>query len=799
MRRVSSIFLSLGLIATGVAFVATNANAAPGDLTTATSAAFAPAAISGATPARLIRLPVANAYLAFGRVISTAGAHNYLWKINADLTIDTTFGAVDLGDEFAYPTSSQTFCTSTCLSGRVDTVIINERLGKYAVSYSRDMKGTSNTNASITSIAVGSLSSGAVIAKSMFLSLDGTTTTAADYSAITTNELAKDQCTAGPGASINNIPMSKSSLSTYGMQFRPDGSVFIGVKCDYSNFSLLSAQSSGTLKLTSAFLYAGLKVSGATLAVDTSFGTSGQTVIADGASTCTALSFPNANVDSSITSVSSTQPYYFHMTSEHAKTTTLPFMYSFYSYITGFDGCDSFSIGNSYTNKLLPLTASGTALPPQTVSTGSSAINVTRWIIDTAGRWNALLQIRSGSTTTYSALRLVNGVLDTTLGANGQKVLTGLPATVSVGGTTVNMSYNISGLVNTAAGSYFTGFASVNGSTGMCDNSSTVTNKLYAYHLSFDTGLLTSYGTNGLGAEGSYSNANNAMCEGTVTTATYTDSIGRFNYLVTVPTVSSQSAGFLRFTWDAATGVTSGGDGDTGIEVAPVPTTTIPAATTTTLATTTTTTIAKTTTTTVAKNRIDTRVYSKNLPVMSQRNTALQVLSTKDATKFNIQTTTPKICTPLSSAVLLVNPGRCVIQVVDANTKKIIRSSSTLVKNTASLRGSVLSTSNPIDFDFAQIDLTKTAKVQIQAIAKLARGARHIAIISHTASLTNFYAWNLAISRGRAQIVKSALQNAGVKASIEIVALTNAQPFVSKSANSSQAKNRRVEVYIFPS
>jgi outer membrane protein OmpA-like peptidoglycan-associated protein len=794
MRRISSLFLSLGLIAAGVAFVATSASAAPGDLTTATSPTIAPIAITGATPAKLVRLPIANAFLAFGRVVSTSGAHNYLWKINADLTIDATFGAVDLGDEFAYPTAAQSACvaSSDYFCDGFDALIVNERLGKYAISYTRQMKGTSGSDASITSIAVGSLSSGAVTAKSMFLSL--ISGTAANFAAYTTNELAKDQCATGTGASINGAPLSWYRLDTHGLQFRPDGSILISITCNYSNFDLLSTLSPGTLKQSSTFFYAVLKPSGATLIIDTSFGISGQAVISDGISSCTKFSMPVSSIDSSITSLSSTQPYFFHMSAQFPMTTAIPSIYSTLSHITGFDGCDSFSIGTTYTNKLLPFTTAGIALPTRTISTGTSQLSIQRWVIDTEGRWNTLLQIMSGNTSTYSALRLVNGVLDTTLGANGQKEVANLPSTLTSGTSTVNMFYSISGLVNTATGSYFTGFATT-GFGGNCNITSNVTRNVYPYHLSFDTGLLTSFGANGLGAEGSTSSPENAVCVGTVANASYIDSSGRASYL------ASQATGLTQFKWDAATGVTSGGDGDTGVEVAPAPTTTIPAATTTTttIAKTTTTTIAKTTTTTIPKNRIDSKIYRKNLPVITQRDTALQVLSAKDATKFNIQTTTPKICTPLSSAVLLVNPGRCVIQVVDANTKKIIRSSSTLVKNTASLRGSVLSTSNPIDFDFAQIDLTKSAKVQVQAIAKLAKGARRIAVISHTASLTNFYAWNLAISRGRALAVKAALQNAGVKASIEIVALTNVQPFVSKSANSSQAQNRRVEVYIFPS
>ena len=99
MRRFSSFLMSLALVASGVVLTATAASAAPGDITQITSATLAPSAISGATPSRLIRLPKTDSFLAFGRVTATAGAHNYLWKVKNDLTIDTTFGAIDLGDD----------------------------------------------------------------------------------------------------------------------------------------------------------------------------------------------------------------------------------------------------------------------------------------------------------------------------------------------------------------------------------------------------------------------------------------------------------------------------------------------------------------------------------------------------------------------------------------------------------------------------------------------------------------------------------------------------------------------------
>ncbi|MSV37296.1 MAG: hypothetical protein F2916_04500, partial [Actinobacteria bacterium] len=82
--------MSLAVVAGSVALTTSVASAAPGDITTSTSATLAPSAIAGATPSRLVRLPKTDSFLAFGRDTTTAGSHNFLWKVKSDLSIDAT-------------------------------------------------------------------------------------------------------------------------------------------------------------------------------------------------------------------------------------------------------------------------------------------------------------------------------------------------------------------------------------------------------------------------------------------------------------------------------------------------------------------------------------------------------------------------------------------------------------------------------------------------------------------------------------------------------------------------------------
>ena len=813
VRRISSIFLSLALVAAGVVLTTSVASAAPGDVTQSSSAALAPSAITGATPAKLIRLPKTDSFLAFGRVTATAGAHNYLWKVKNDLTIDATFGAVDLGADFAYPTSAQSNCVSSGMSTNCGnaTVIVSESQDKYAILYTRQLKGTTGSlDQSVLSFGIGSLSTGAVTARSVFLtSVDPNSgTTVANYSAYSSTEIGRDQCVAGTGATKNSAALSYPMVNSSSFQFRPNGSIFFGMTCNYSNSAtIIASGQAGVLKEYTTSLLVGLIPSNSSLVIDTSFGTNGRVITFNTDTSCVSMGPGSNSVDSSVTSLTSTAPYLVVINSESARSTTLP-TWQTNSLFTGYDGC-SIGMSTVYTHKITPYTANGTALTTQTIGTGESAY-VQKWIIDPLGRWNGLFRTM-GMTQTTSAIRLTNGILDTTLGTNGLKSLSTLPSTIVVGGTTVQMNYSILGVVSAGNTLYFAGLAS--GSTGSfppsCSSTATVSQSSYPYLLSFDSGLLTTYGTSGLGAAGSVSAVENASCGGgSAAGSSYVDATGRTGYVTIVAALGSQTAGYVGFKWDAAQGVTSGSDGDVGAPQTTT-TTTIAPTTTTTVAPTTTSTIAPTTTTTtttlprvaaaapVTQNRIDSVVYSKKLPTAVQTNTALQVLSATDAKNLDIRTFTPKVCVALTTSVLLVNSGRCSVQIIDQDTKAVVRSMSTTVKASDVRVGSVPTVASPVMFTQASAVLNAAGLAQVQKIAKAAKNASRVVVIGHAASLTNISEFRFAISRERATTVKAALIKAGVTAVIEIVAQSDNQPVKTAKTASAQAKNRRADVYIF--
>ena len=377
----------------------------------------------------------------------------------------------------------------------------------------------------------------------------------------------------------------------------------------------------------------------------------------------------------------------------------------------------------------------------------------------------------AGANATTSLFRLsTKGEPDTTLGPNGQKVLTGLPSTVTVNGASVSMRYFFMGVAATTNETLFSGFSSTSTAPSMfnCNQPTNYEMTWYPYYLSLDNGLVTGFGTNGLG-QGVTSQFSTAdSCGGSSGQVQYVNSKGQHALLQVTRAIGSQPAGLKYIVWSAAAGVTSGGDGTGVIGGGSV------------------------------GGRVDKKVYSTRLPAATQTDSALTVLTAKQANDLDIRTNTPRICVALTTSVLMVNPGRCSVRIIDEDTKKVIRTMTTIVKKSDVEEGTTLTTDEPIYFRQANVRLSKNAMAQVAELAAAAKDAKRVVVIGHSAALGDVSEYSFAISRNRANAVKAALVKAGVKATIEIVAMAYTQPEKTAKTEAAQAKNRRAEVYIFP-
>ncbi|MFM8870695.1 MAG: hypothetical protein ACKOFD_03850, partial [Actinomycetota bacterium] len=608
MRRFSSMFIAAAVAISGLTLTANGASAdSSGKATIKNVAVVAPSAVPNAQIIRIQRLNQTNAFLVAGIDTVTAGANIHVWKMKDDLTIDSSFAAVNLGDDFEYPTASNSSCmsqssNSNCYS--VDHFSVNETSGYFAIVFRREMSvgsGMNQRSATLSSIAVGNLKTGAIIAKKVFVLNDSPfydPTT--DFAAYNVTPLSSSLCTSNFGATFQSIALNTGYASGYNVTLRPDGSLMMGLTCMYS----LYANSSRTEYETRGLFV--IKPSGNSLALDTTWGTNGFVKIFDDHTRCAQI-WDSSSADTSITSLSSTKVHTVTNIMYYPRSTQHPYDNN----ITNYNGCQSNQY--SYTGSaLIARKIDGSPLATNTFTTAIAPSG--RWLIDTAGRWNNLISTVSGNTPSYSLFRLTTkGEPDTTLGTDGKKAMTNMPTTVTVNGASVPMRYSLLGIAATATGFMFTGFSEAGRPMSiMCNQPSTYESANYPYYLSTDSGLVDSYGTNGLGEKMTYSDL--ASCgSSSGARVTFINAKGQPALLTVLRALGSQSAGIRYTVWEAAAGVTAGGDGTGTVGGA-------------------------------SAGRVDAKVYSTKLPAAAQPDSALTVLTAKQAQDYDIRSNTPKIC-----------------------------------------------------------------------------------------------------------------------------------------------------------
>jgi outer membrane protein OmpA-like peptidoglycan-associated protein len=771
VRRLTSILTSLAVAAGAVAISSSVAHAAGGTVTLTRSATFSPSAVANAVPQRVLRLEKSNEFLAIGRNTSVAGSNFHIWKMKEDLTFNSTFGAVDLGADFAAPTSSNSACVASSNSGcvSVQSFSINEAADFFAAIVTRRLKGSgssSSIDANIISVYVGKISTGAVVARAKFLDLTSSQMNAADWSSYGATELAKNICTNGNGATINGSPLTWAWSNLWNVPIRYDGALVVAADCSYSNGASLSQPTA--VREYDGNVMTALKPSNGALVVDTSFATNGYHKLINSLTEC-GNNMPSSTSDTSITSGSSTKIFTVLQVSTFARRNTLPSGWSG-QYYSSYEGCGVSSQPTDETPRITSFLANGTVKKSVTYPTGRN-FYTNRWLIDSKGRWNTVVTpmgLNSPSSTPVLIRLLPDGSQDTSIGTAGVKDLAGLPSTLSVNGSSISMRYSATGIATTGSETLFVGFASSGTSNCTGNNpSGTYTSTAYPYYFSVENGLVSTYGTNGLGDSFAVTINNADVCNstGSYGSVSYINSEGRPAVMRAVAAVGQQSAGLIYAVWDAASGVSGGGDGSISAGAA---------------------------------GRVDKKVYSTKLPAAAQADSALQVITAKQAEDLDIRTSTPKICVALTTSVLLVNPGRCVVRIIDEDTKKVLRTMTTTVKATDVDAGTTLTTDEPIYFKQANVKLSKTALAQVKELAAAAASASRIVVIGHSAALGEVSQYSYAISRNRAEAVKAALIKAGVKKPIEVVALAYNQPEKTAKTEAAQAKNRRAEVFIFP-
>lgn len=774
MRRVLSSLLAIVTLGAGLGFsLSAPASAAPGDVSIIRNTDFAPAGVPNARIARIVRLAKSDSFLVVGRDTTVVDSNLFVWKLKGDLTVDSSFPAVDLGTNFSHPSSANSTCTVGNNYGCIQVLMFaNEAANTFYVGADRqNMKGTNQQTLSFHSMAVGSLSTGTIIAQTATPFPSNGITDLTPWAAFTSRDLGRETCVGATGATYQSAPLENAYPSFYSMMIRPDGSILIQVTCFYSTDDGATTSVSDYQTIVTV----ALKPDNGNLVVDTSFGTNGYLKIFDDPAKCNWMFGGGfASYDQSVTSNTSTKIFNIYRISTTGRTTTPPNRGGSRT-ITTYDGCEfSGASRPTTTAQFVSFTANGTVKKQETGS--ADEMFVSRWVIDSSGRWNGIAEVfpaDMNSDVSYALIRMLpDGSLDSSLGTSGMQTLSNLPSNAQIGNTTVPLRYQLNGVAVTESGTLFVGFGSTGASTDCYNqnqNLSTESRSLNPYYFDVNTGLIASYGSNGLGQSFDYERDSTNLCTyGWLGQAQFVNAKGQPSVIMQQEAIGSQQAGIVLVTWDAAAGVVGGGDGSGELSAG-------------------------------GNGRVDNKIYSRKLPSTTEVHTSLKVLKRKDLKSQRLISRTPKICTIANGTVLMLRKGTCSIGVVDKTTNKIVRSLTTKVDTKTLTVGSSFTASDPVYFKRGDSRLTKKTRTQVRELVETAKEAKRIYVVGHAAQLFDDSVYNYAISRNRARhvagLLRAELRKAKVKVPVVVIAEGSRALLTFKKTETAQSKNRRVEIY----
>ena len=217
-----------------------------------------------------------------------------------------------------------------------------------------------------------------------------------------------------------------------------------------------------------------------------------------------------------------------------------------------------------------------------------------------------------------------------------------------------------------------------------------------------------------------------------------------------------------------------------------------------------------TTTTTVATNvftnavpgvtKTDTKVYTQ-APAKVAADSAINVLTAAQNKVMDVETKTPAVCLPNDDELVFIDEGRCIAQVVNAKTRKVLRTLRTTVvgDDISELQvGNEIVTLAPIYFDVMSSKLDAKAMARVKSLKARVSAAGSVLLVGHSGTLNGNSPENIAISKARATATLTALRSIGAKGPFAVSGVGALDPVNNGKTQTDQAKNRRVIIVLIP-
>ena len=197
----------------------------------------------------------------------------------------------------------------------------------------------------------------------------------------------------------------------------------------------------------------------------------------------------------------------------------------------------------------------------------------------------------------------------------------------------------------------------------------------------------------------------------------------------------------------------------------------------------------------------DTKVYTAAAPKKVAAGSAIAVMTPAQAKTRDIETLTPLVCVPANDDLVFIKTGRCIAQVVNEKTGKVLRTLSTRVvaDEVSELNvGNEIVTLAPIYFGGASASVDAAAIKRLQSIKDRISAAGTVLLVGHSGILMGNTPENQEMSRARAIATRKELQRMGAKGPFYITSAGALAPATTKMTSAAQAKNRRVVIVLIP-
>ena len=234
------------------------------------------------------------------------------------------------------------------------------------------------------------------------------------------------------------------------------------------------------------------------------------------------------------------------------------------------------------------------------------------------------------------------------------------------------------------------------------------------------------------------------------------------------------------------------------ITLDPVPTTTV--APTTTIAATTTVPLSVYASAVPGITVTDPKVY-QTAPKQVAGKSAIIVLSTVQNKTADVVSKTPNICLPSDNDLVFIDEGRCIAEVVNTKTRKVLR---TLKTTVVSDDISELEVGNEVAILTPLYFVTGTFELKAQSLSRLTKlkdkvtAAGSVLVAGHSGVLMGNTPENVKLAKARADATVAILKARGAKGPFTVASVGALDPVSMVKTQAAQEKNRRVVIVLIP-